>query len=536
MDHKPMAEAIIHGKTTLGIELGSTRIKGVLITGEGTPLATGYYQWENKLENGLWTYALEEVWRGIAGCYQGLKEEVSRQYGIELKKIGAITISAMMHGYLAFDKNENLLVPFRTWRNTMTGAAAAELTKLFSFNVPQRWSIAHLYQAMLNEESHVPNIAFMTTLAGYVHWQLTGEKVLGIGDASGMFPIDSNALDYDENMLKAFNNQGAAFGLPFKVQNILPKVLVAGDKAGQLTAKGAALLDPTGSLEEGIPFYPPEGDAATGMVSTNSILMGTGNVSAGTSIFAMVVLEKALQKVHEEIDMVTTPDGKPVAMVHCNNCTSDINAWADLFMAFTKAVGMDISPNLLFETLFQKGLEGDVDAGGLLAYNYLSGEHTTGFEEGRPLFVRTPTSRFTLENFMRTHLYTALATLKLGMDILLVEEKVALRSLLGHGGFFKTEKVGQQLLADAMNVPVTVMETADEGGAWGAALLAGYGLWKTEEETLENYLKEKIFAAMKRAELYPQLGGVEGFNGYMKDFVKGLAIERAAVDFTGPGK
>ncbi|NLB90261.1 MAG: ATPase [Clostridiales bacterium] len=522
--------AIREGKTALGIELGSTRIKAVLIGENGTPLASGNYNWENKLVDGLWTYSVEDIWKGMQGAYHALKEDVAQRYEEPLTRIGAISVSAMMHGYLPFDEKDQLLVPFRTWRNTMTEEAAKELTALFQFNIPQRWSVAHLYQAILNQEKHVEKIAFLTTLAGYVHWQLTGEKVIGVGDGSGMFPVDSNTLQYDNQMLAAFDHQIKDRSLSWKITEILPTVLQAGEGAGKLSADGAKRLDPSGDLQEGTPFFPPEGDAGTGMVSTNSVSPRTGNVSAGTSIFAMIVLEKALSKVHEEIDMVATPDGKPVAMVHCNNCTSDINAWAEVFMEFAKGIGADIKEGQLFEFLFTKALEGETDGGGLLAYNYLSGEHTTGFEEGRPLLVRSPNSRFTLANFMRTHLYAALATLKIGMDILLKEERVALEELLGHGGFFKTERVGQQMLAGAINVPVAVMETAGEGGAWGAALLAGYGIWNTHQQALGEYLQSKIFSEMESSKINPLQEDVEGFAVYMERFIQGFPIERAAVD------
>ncbi len=425
---------------------------------------------------------------------RNLSKEVSEKYNTPLKTIGAIGFSAMMHGYMAFDKDGNLLVPFRTWRNTITGQASEQLTDLFQFNIPQRWSIAHLYQAILNKEPHVKDISHQTTLAGYVHWKLTGQKVLGVGEASGMFPIDSKTNDYDKRMLGLFNERIKAENISWKLEDILPKVLVAGDAAGVLTEEGAKLLDPTGELQAGIPLCPPEGDAGTGMVATNSVAERTGNVSAGTSVFAMIVLEKALSKLYPEIDMVTTPTGKPVAMVHSNNCTSDLNAWVDLFQEFTRVLGVDISESKLYEMLYQKALTGDADGGGLLAYNYVSGEHITHLEEGRPLFVRTPESRFTLANFMRVHLFSSLGALKIGMDILFEQEKVKIDQLLGHGGFFKTKEVGQKIMAAAMNVPVSVMETAGEGGAWGIALLASYMLNKSENEPLEAYLSDKVFA------------------------------------------
>jgi sugar (pentulose or hexulose) kinase len=460
MNQNDTQKAIESGRTILGIELGSTRIKAVLIGEDHAPIASGSYEWENRYENSVWTYSLEDVWKGLQESYRNLGIDVLEKYNIPLKAIGAIGFSAMMHGYMAFDKGGNILVPFRTWRNTMTEQAAKDLTELFKFNIPQRWSIAHLYQAILNGEPHVKDISHQTTLAGYVHWKLTGQKVLGLGEASGMFPIDSKINDYDARMVGLFNKQLKAGKISWKLQDILPKVLAAGDAAGVLTEEGAKLLDPTGKLQSGIPLCPPEGDAGTGMVATNSVAERTGNVSAGTSVFAMIVLEKDLSKVYPEIDMVTTPTGKPVAMVHANNCTSDLNAWVDLFHEFSSTLGVEISESRLFEMLFKKALTGDADGGGLLAYNYFSGESITHFEEGRPVFVRTPESRFTLSNFMRVHLFSALGTLKLGMDILFEQEKVKIDQLLGHGGFFKTKEVGQKMMAAAINVPVSVMETA----------------------------------------------------------------------------
>jgi sugar (pentulose or hexulose) kinase len=523
-------KAIESGKTVLGIELGSTRIKAVLIGEDHVPIASGSHEWENRYENGIWTYSLEDVWAGLQDSYRKLCNEVSEKYGSSLRTIGAIGFSAMMHGYMAFDKDGNLLVSFRTWRNTITGRAAEKLTDLFQFNIPQRWSIAHLYQAILNKESHIKDISHLTTLAGYVHWKLTGQKVLGVGEASGMFPIDSKTNDYDKRMMELFNEQLKAENISWKLQDILPKVLVAGDTAGVLTEEGARLLDPTGGLQAGIPLCPPEGDAGTGMVATNSVAERTGNVSAGTSVFAMIVLEKALSKLYPEIDMVTTPTGKPVAMVHSNNCTSDLNAWVDLFQEFTTALGVEISESKLYEMLYKKALTGDADAGGLLAYSYLSGEHITHLEEGRPLFVRTPESRFTLSNFMRVNLFSSLGALKIGLDILFEQEKVKIDQILGHGGFFKTKEVGQKMMAAAMNVPVSVMESAGEGGAWGIALLASYMLNKGTDEPLEAYLSDKVFAGEKGSTIVPDQRDVDGFATFMVRYKKGLVIERAAVD------
>lgn len=530
MNREEIAQAIANGRTALGIELGSTRIKAVLIDEEHNPIAAGSHEWENRYENGIWTYHLEDVWAGLQDCYRSLRRDVLEKYDVPLRTVGAIGFSGMMHGYLPFDRNGNLLVPFRTWRNTITGPAVEKLTDLFQFNIPQRWSIGHLYQAILNREPHVGQISHLTTLAGYVHWQLTGQKVLGVGEASGMFPIDSATNDYDQVRLAQFNELLAAEGIPWRLADILPKVLVAGDAAGVLTAEGARLLDPTGELQPGIPLCPPEGDAGTGMVATNAIAERTGNVSAGTSVFAMIVLEKPLAKLHPEIDIVTTPAGKPVAMVHSNNCTSDLDAWVDLFREFTEALGVEVDTSRLYETLYRQALAGDPDAGGLLAYNYVAGEHITHLTEGRPLFVRRPDSRFTLANFMRANLFAALGALKIGMDILFEEEGVKVDRLLGHGGFFKTKEVGQRLMAAAANVPVSVMATAGEGGAWGMALLAAYMRHKSAGETLEAYLANKVFAGQQATTIAPDPQDVAGFVAFMARYKQGLAIERAAVE------
>jgi sugar (pentulose or hexulose) kinase len=523
-------EAIAAGKTALGIEFGSTRIKAVLIGEDHTPIASGSYDWENRYENGIWTYSLDDVWKGLQESYRKLSQEVADKYNTPLKTVGAIGFSAMMHGYLAFDKDGKLLVPFRTWRNTTTAQAAAALTDLFQFNVPLRWSIAHLYQAMLNQEPHVKDISFQTTLAGYVHWRLTGEKVLGIGDASGMFPIDSKTNDYDASRVQQFNKLLTGEKIAWKLLDIFPKVLVAGDAAGVLTEEGARLLDPAGELASGIPLCAPEGDAGTGMVATNSVAERTGNVSAGTSVFAMIVLEKALSKLHLEIDMVTTPSGKPVAMAHTNTCTSDLDAWINLFREFVDALGVEVSQAKLFELLYRKALEGDADAGGLLAFNYFAGEPITNVDGGRPLFVRAPENPFSLANFMRAHLFSAVGTLKLGMDILFEQEQVKIDKILGHGGFFKTEEVGQKVMAAALNVPVSVMETAGEGGAWGIALLAAYLAGKKQNQPLEAYLSDKVFAGDKSKTIAPDPKDVAGFAAFMERYEKGIAIERAAVD------
>jgi sugar (pentulose or hexulose) kinase len=529
MNRNETQAAIETGKTVLGIELGSTRIKAVLIGEDHAPIASGSYDWENRYENGVWTYSLEAVWIGLQESYRKLSDQVFENCNTRLQTIGAIGFSAMMHGYLAFDKDGNLLVPFRTWRTTTTTQAAAALTELFQFNIPIRWSIAHLYQAILNQEPHIKDVSYLTTLAGYVHWKLTGEKVLGVGDASGMFPIDSKTNDYDLSKIKLFNERLKAKNFGWKLPDILPKVLVAGDAAGVLTEAGVRLLDPSAQLQSGTPLCPPEGDVGTGMVATNSVAERTGNVSAGTSVFAMIVLEKELSKLHPEIDMVTTPSGKPAAMAHSNTCTSDLDAWVGLFREFVDAVGVEISDSKLFEILYQKALTGDADAGGLLAYNYFAGEPITELEEGRPLFVRKAESRFSLPNFMRVHLFSALGTLKIGMDILFDEEQVKIDQVLGHGGFFKTEEVGQKMMAAALNVPVSVMETAGEGGAWGIALLASYLLRKQANEPLETYLSTQVFARQKSKTVAPDQRDVDGFAAFMERYKSGLAIERVAV-------
>lgn len=523
-------KAILEGKTALGIEFGSTRIKAVLVGEHNEPIAAGAHDWENRLENGIWTYSLEDIWTGIQDAYAKMAQDVQNQYGVILETIGAIGISAMMHGYMPFNKEGELMVPFRTWRNTITAEASEKLTELFHYHIPQRWSIAHLYQAILNKEEHVRDIDFITTLEGYVHWKLTGEKVIGVGEASGMFPIDIETKNYNKNMMDQFDELVASEKLPWKLADIMPKSLLAGDAAGSLTEEGAKLLDVSGHLKAGIPLCPPEGDAGTGMVATNSVTKRTGNVSAGTSVFAMIVLEKELSKPYEEIDLVTTPTGNLVAMVHCNNCTSDLNAWVNIFKEFSQAMGMDADMNKLFGTLYNKALEGDADCGGLLAYNYFSGEHITGFEEGRPLFVRSSDCKFTLANFMRTHLYTSLGALKVGLDILFKQENVTIDKILGHGGLFKTKGVGQRIMAAAMNVPVSVMETAGEGGAWGIALLASYMKNKAEGETLDDYLNNKVFAGQDAVEMSPDAQDVEGFDAFMETYKAGLVIEKAAVD------
>ena len=524
------AKTIIEsGKAILGIEFGSTRIKAVLIDNENKPIAQGSHEWENQLVDGLWTYSIEAIWAGLQDCYADLRKNVKAEYDCEIKQLAAIGISAMMHGYMAFDKEQNILVPFRTWRNTNTAKAAAELSELFHFNIPLRWSISHVYQAILNGEEHVGKIDFLTTLAGYIHWQLTGKKVLGVGDASGMLPIDSNTNNYDAEMVAKFDNLIAPKNLGWKILDILPEVLNAGEDAGALTAEGAKKLDPSGTLQAGAPLCPPEGDAGTGMVATNAVRQRTGNVSAGTSSFSMIVLEKALSKPYEVIDMVTTPDGSPVAMVHCNNCTSDLNAWVNLFKQYQELLGVKVDMNEVFGKLYNHALEGDADCGGLIAYNYISGEPVTGLAEGRPMFVRSANDKFNLANFMRANLYASVAVLKIGNDVLFKDEKVQVDRITGHGGLFKTKGVGQRILAAAINSPISVMETAGEGGAWGIALLAGYLVNNAEKLNLADYLDQKVFAGNTGVEIAPTAEDVAGFDAYIETYKAGLAIEQAAV-------
>lgn len=522
--------AILEQKTALGIEFGSTRIKAVLIGADNAPIASGDHEWENRYDNGVWTYTLEDIWTGLQDAYTKMAADVKEKYDITLTRVGAIGFSAMMHGYMAFDKAGNLLVPFRTWRNNITEEASEKLTDLFGFHIPQRWTIAHLYQAILNGEPHVADIDYVTTLAGYIQWKMTGERVVGVGEASGIFPIDSETNTYFADMIAKFDEAVADKAYSWKALDVLPHVLTAGDNAGVLTKEGAALLDMSGNLEAGIPLCPPEGDAGTGMAATNSVRVRTGNVSAGTSVFAMIVLEKNLSKVYPEIDMVTTPSGHPVAMVHCQNCTSDLNAWVNLFREFAQTFGMEISTNDLFGKLYNKALEGDADCGGLLAYNYFSGEHVTGFNEGRPVFARTPDAKFNLANFMRVNLFTSLGALKVGLDILMKEEHVQVDQILGHGGLFKTKGVGQKILAGSIDAPVSVMETAGEGGAWGIALLASYMINKEENETLEDYLDAKVFAGNAGTKMDPDPADVAGFEVFTERYKKGLPIERAAVE------
>ena len=523
-------ETIQQGKAILGIEFGSTRIKAVLIDGENNPIAQGSHEWENQLVDGLWTYSTEAIWYGLQDCYADLRKNVLAEYDIEIEELAAIGISAMMHGYMAFNEQQNILVPFRTWRNTNTAKAAAELSELFVYNIPLRWSISHIYQAILDNEEHVADIDFLTTLAGYIHWQLTGNKVLGIGDASGMLPIDPETHNYSAAMVEKFNKLIAPKGFNWTLLDILPEVLNAGENAGFLTAEGAQKLDISGHLKPGIPLCPPEGDAGTGMVATNAVKQRTGNVSAGTSSFSMIVLEKDLSKPYEMIDMVTTPDGSLVAMVHCNNCTSDLNAWVNLFKEYQQLLGIPVDMNEVFGKLYNNALTGDADCGGLIAYNYISGEPVTGLAEGRPMFVRSANDKFNLANFMRANLYASVGVLKIGNDILFNEEHVKVDRITGHGGLFKTKGVGQRVLAAAINSPISVMETAGEGGAWGIALLASYLINNSNGSTLADWLESNVFAGNTGVEIAPTAEDVAGFNKWIENYKRGLAIEQAAVD------
>jgi sugar (pentulose or hexulose) kinase len=525
-------QAIVEGRTALGIELGSTRIKAVLIGPDYSAIAVGGFDWENQFVDRLWTYSLDAVRTGLQQSYAALAAEVQRRYDVELESVGAVGVSAMMHGYLAFDAAGELLVPFRTWRNTNTGEAAERLSSEFGHNIPHRWSVAHLYQAILNREPHVARVAHLTTLAGYVHWQLTGRQELGIGDASGMFPIDVATRSYDGEMLERFDQLAAEAGAELSLARLLPEIRLAGEPGAELTDAGAQLLDPTGRLRPGSPMCPPEGDAGTGMVATNSVAPRTGNVSAGTSIFAMVVLEHELSRVHPELDLVTTPAGELVAMVHCNNGASELNAWVGLFAEFARAIGVDPDPSTIFEALFRSALQGDPDGGGLLAYNYLSGEPITGLEEGRPLFLRGPDGKFDLPNFMRTHLYASLATLRVGMDVVQKAEDVRLDRMFAHGGLFRTEGVAQRFLAAAINTPVTVGNLAGEGGAWGVAVLAAYLTARAPGQELDDFLATQVFADAELQTLDPDPADVAGFDAFIQRYVAALPVEKAAVEHT----
>lgn len=524
---KDLAQEIQAGRTSLGIELGSTRIKAILIDRGYQTLADGDFAWENQLKDGLWTYSLDQVWQGVQGAYAALAAQVKERYGVALTRMGAIGFSAMMHGYLAFDKDDRLLVPFRTWRNTNTSQAHERLSRIFRVNIPERWSIAHLYQAILGGEEHVDRVDFITTLSGYVHWRLTGRKVLGIGDGSGMFPVDSRRHCFDRAMLDTFDHLPEVKSRPWAIRDILPKLLVAGEDAGSLTEEGARLLDPTGTLEPGAAMAPPEGDAGTGMVATNSVRPRTGNVSAGTSIFAMVVLEDRMERLHPEVDPVATPAGDPAGMSHANNFTSDLNAWVGLFRDFTEAAGLRMDDDELYATLFNLALQGDKDAGGLINYCFYSGEFLAGLEEGRPVFARGPESRMNLANFMRAQLFSAFAPVTIGMDVMTRQESVRVDSLVGHGGIFATPKVAQKILAAAFDTPIRVMSTAAEGGAWGMAVLADY--LNHTDQTLADYLDSKVFAGVESSVEEPDPEDVKGFRAFFERFSRSLPIEQEAV-------
>lgn len=533
MTREEICDAFVAGNVVLGIELGSTRIKAIaLAASTGSVIATGSFDWENRLENGIWTYHLEEVEHGLQSCYKALVESIQSQYQCKVKKFAAIGISAMMHGYLAFDKERKLLAPFRTWRNTCTQEAASILSAEFNFNIPQRWSIAHLYQLMLDKESHLQQLDYLTTLAGYVHWRLTGSRVLGIGDASGMFPVDGTAGNYDAAMVATFNGLVEKSGFSWRLEEILPQVLKAGEAAGQLTEAGAKWLDPTGTLEAGIPLCPPEGDADTGMVATNAVALGKGNVSAGTSIFAMIVMQGSLKKAYPEIDVITTPEGRPVAMVHCNNCTGDIDGWVGLFHELSQSLGLELPRSRLYDVFYQRALEGEAHCGGVMSYNFFSGEHLVKLDSGRPLLMRLPNSNFTLGNLARSLLYSSMATLKIGLDVLVQEEGVELRELVGHGGLFKTPEASQRMMA-AMGFPVSVLETAGEGGAWGIAVLADYMLQHKNHDSLGEFLQKKYFSSMALSTVEPNTEDVAGFAAYMESFKSGLAVEAQAGGWQG---
>lgn len=523
------AEVIESGKAILGLELGSTRIKATIIGPDGRPLSAGSHGWENKLKDGIWTYDMDDVWTGLSSCFDDLIKNSEEAYGVTLEEFAAGGISGMMHGYIALDEGGDLLVPFRTWRNNITEEASTALTELFDFPIPQRWSIAHLYQAVLNGEEHLPKLSRITTLSGYVHWKLTGEFVIGICEASGMFPVDPGTQDYDQTMVDAFDKKVSEKGYSWKLKRLLPRIVPAGEEAGRLTESGAKILDPKGRISPDVPLAPPEGDAGTGMMATNSILPRTGNVSAGTSVFAMIVLEKELSKAYPEIDRILTPDGKPVGMVHSNNCTSDLDAWVALFRQALELHGVEVDQGELIGKLSKEALKGDRDAGGLLSYGYISGEHVTGFSEGRPLFVRKPDAPFTLQNFFRSHLFASLCALRMGLEILTETEGVRVEQICGHGGFFKTEEIGQRIMAAATKSSVSVLETAGEGGAWGMALLAAFVAREDRSASMPSFL-DGVFSETPTSVVKPDPEDVEGFNEYFKRYVAGLSIERSAVE------
>lgn len=527
MDSRQIIE---NGDIFLGIELGSTRIKSVLTDENGTVLGIGIHDWENSFIDGVWTYPLDEILFGLSNCYKSLKADIKDKFGITIKHIKYMGISAMMHGYMAFDKDMRLLAPFQTWRNSNTERSARELSEIFKFNIPLRWTIAHLYQRILDKEEHVKNIGFVTTLSSYIHYMLTGKKNIGIGDASGIFPIDSTVRDYDKTMLDIFEEKIKDCNFSWKIRDILPKVMVAGECAGILTKSGANLLDKDGDLAEGSILCPPEGDAGTGMVATNSIAKGTGNMSAGTSMFAMLVLEKKLNNYYEEIDMVTTPVGDPVAMSHANNGTGDLNSWVGIFREFANLFGMNITDGELYEKLYTNSLNGSSDCGNLMSFGYFSGEGITKLSEGRPLFLRSPKSKFTLANFMRAHLYSSLTAVKLGLDILTEKENVVIKKMMGHGGFFKTKGVGQRYLSAAIAAPVEVLDNASEGGAWGIALLSLYVKYATQYKDLSEFLEKRIFVHNTGSEIMADENDIEGFKDFTQSYMKALDIERLSVE------
>ncbi|PIK26491.1 xylulokinase [Bacillus pumilus] len=535
MNHEETTKALKEGRTSLGIEFGSTRIKAILIDEAFQPIAQGTFEWESSLQEGIWTYNLIDIITGLQVAYREMKEQVEQRYGVTIQTIGSIGVSAMMHGYVACDHTGEVLVPFRTWRNATTIEASQKLTDVFQFHIPERWSIAHLYQAILEEEKHLSRLEYMTTLSGYIHWLLTGKQAIGIGDASGMFPIDEQTKDYNEVMLHQFEDLIAEKGYPWKLRHLLPRVYLAGEEAGMLTVAGAAILDQGKHLQPGIPFCPPEGDAGTGMVATNSVERRTGNISVGTSVFAMIVLEQHLTGVYPEVDMVTTPDGLPVAMVHANNCTSDLNAWMNIFREAFEAMGQPVESERLYGVLLQQALEADRDGGGLLSYGYYSGENITRLPEGRPLFVRAAESRFNLANFMRTHLFSAFGAMKIGMDRLKEHEHVVIDRLLGHGGLFKTPLVGQKMVAAALDTPVSVVSTAGEGGAFGMAVLASY-MVNYQQQTLADFLTHQVFASTTEELVEPDPLDVKGFEEFLKRYQEGLPIEEAAVAHLTPKK
>jgi len=516
------------GNAVLGIELGSTRIKAVLIDENHNPIASGSYNWQNRLEDGVWVYSIEDACTGLRSCYGALRQDVEKRYGQTLREVSAIGISGMMHGYLVFDKEDRQLAPFRTWRNTITAAASGQLTELFRFNIPQRWSIAHLYQAILNGEAHVKEIARLTTLSSHIHYLLTGRHVMGVCEASGMFPYDNSIQDFDQRNLQQFDELTESYAFPWKLRQLLPQVLPAGAQAGFLTKEGAALLDESGQLKAGIPMCPPEGDAGTGMVSTGAVLPRTGSISAGTSAFSMQVLERPLKGYYPEIDVVATPAGDTVAMAHTNTCTTEIDAWVGLIADTARTMGWPLDTDALYTTLFRQALEGAPDCDGIVAFNYFAGEPLTGTPTGRPMLVRLPESKLSVANLMRAQLNGAIATLKIGMDMLAEKEQVESDVLLGQGGFFKTPGVGQQLLANALNVPITTMETAGEGGPWGMALLAAYMQRREADESLQGYLSEKVFRQADSSCLYPQPEGVAGFAAYLQRYKDALPCQNAA--------